>query len=266
MTRHHRTKNHARLLRSLYMWHRWIGLAAALFVIILSVTGLLLNHTEELALDSRYVTSPVLLEWYGIEMPQHSESYRAGDALVTGLDDRIYIDAVPLAGVSGQLAGALAWRDMLVVALDQQILLLTPAGELIEQLAAPGRQTYTLGLDNSRNLVIRTAQGLFVSAAELLDWQPSDNMDVTWSTPVQPDGAARQALEQAWHGNGLPLERVLLDLHSGRLLGRAGVYLMDGAAVILLLLAASGFWLWARRRASAREHQRKIRHRDSQAG
>ena len=39
MTRHKPNKR-ARLLRSLYMWHRWLGLAAAAFVIVLSITGL----------------------------------------------------------------------------------------------------------------------------------------------------------------------------------------------------------------------------------
>lgn len=41
-------------------------------------------------------------------------------------------------------------------------------------------------------------------------------------------------------------ERIVLDVHSGRILGPAGPYLMDGAAIALLLLAASGIWGWAR--------------------
>ena len=61
MTRHPRNKSRARLLRSLYMWHRWLGLAAAAFVILLSLSGLLLNHTEEFALDSRHVSNGALL-------------------------------------------------------------------------------------------------------------------------------------------------------------------------------------------------------------
>ena len=33
---------------------------------------------------------------------------------------------------------------------------------------------------------------------------------------------------------------------------------MDSVAVVFLLLAFSGVWLWGRRRASARAHQRKL--------
>jgi len=55
----------------------------------------------------------------------------------------------------------------------------------------------------------------------------------------------------------LPMERIMLDLHSGRILGRAGVYIMDAAAIGFLVLAASGVWLWVRRRTSIRTHKQK---------
>lgn len=47
-------------------------------------------------------------------------------------------------------------------------------------------------------------------------------------------------------GRWISAERIVLDVHSGRILGPAGPYLMDGAAIALLLLAASGIWGWAR--------------------
>ena len=37
---------------------------------------------------------------------------------------------------------------------------------------------------------------------------------------------------------------VLLDLHSGRLFGAQGELVMDLAAICLLILAASGIWLF----------------------
>ena len=75
MTRHHKDKSRAKLLRSLYIWHRYMGLAAALFVIVLAVTGLALNHTQELGLDSNYVKSGALLNWYGVQAPENITSY-----------------------------------------------------------------------------------------------------------------------------------------------------------------------------------------------
>ncbi len=47
-------------------------------------------------------------------------------------------------------------------------------------------------------------------------------------------------------GGGLPLERVVLDLHSGRLFGWLGPYVMDAAALGLLIVAITGLLLAAR--------------------
>ena len=62
MTRHNKKKSRAKLLRSLYIWHRYIGISTAIFVIVLTFTGLVLNHTDELELDAAYVQSDFLLD------------------------------------------------------------------------------------------------------------------------------------------------------------------------------------------------------------
>jgi len=40
----------------------------------------------------------------------------------------------------------------------------------------------------------------------------------------------------------------LLDIHSGRVLGSLGVVLVDLMALLFMLMAASGAWIWSRRR------------------
>ena len=52
----------------------------------------------------------------------------------------------------------------------------------------------------------------------------------------------------AYRGSGVPLHRIVADLHSGRFMGPVGPYVMDAAALTLILLAGSGFILWRRRR------------------
>ena len=69
-----------------------------------------------------------------------------------------------------------------------------------------------------------------------------------WSVPAALPADELAALQADFLSRILPLERVLLDVHSGRIGGMIGTILMDGAAVLLLLLALSGSWLWLRRR------------------
>ena len=44
------------------------------------------------------------------------------------------------------------------------------------------------------------------------------------------------------------LERFLLDAHSGRVFGKYGIYVIDVAAILLLILSITGIWLWVVRR------------------
>jgi uncharacterized iron-regulated membrane protein len=89
-----------------------------------------------------------------------------------------------------------------------------------------------------------------------LKWAETDRLEADWSQAQTPAPQLRAALAQAWRGTGLSLERVLLDIHSGRILGAWGIWLVDAAAVLFLVLAASGVWLWSRRRSAIREHRR----------
>lgn len=263
MTRHRKQKSPARLLRSLYIWHRYIGIAAALFVIVLTVTGLVLNHTDELQLDASYIQSDFLLDWYSINAPGTLTGYTSGPVTVTAVDDRIFWGEEPLPHLSGPLAGLLVYRDLVIIAAGGVLSLYSADGELIEKLEhVAGVPTGILAIGIAAQetwLAVKTAGGIYLTDDSMLEWQLADNPEVFWSetTPVPP--ALHEALQAAYRGTGLPLERVLLDLHSGRFFGRAGVYVVDAAAILFLLLAMSGIWLWARRRSSIKSHRRKTK-------
>jgi len=268
MTRHPRKKSRARLLRSLYIWHRYIGLAAAAFVIILAVTGLALNHTEELELDTTHMRSELLLDWYGVHAPQHLTSYRAGPHTITAAGDRIYWHTTELPGIQPPLLGAIEYAGLVVVAVQGKLLLFTPAGELIEQLdgaAGVPAGMQAIGLTSDNGLAVHAAHGYYRTSADFLEWQETGSLDAAWSRASEPSATISSAVRAAYRGSGLSLERVLLDLHSGRILGSWGIYVMDAAAILFLLLALSGVWLWARRLGSARGHQQAIEARSRQA-
>ena len=264
MTRHKRKKAPARLLKSIYIWHRYLGLAAAVFVILLSLTGLVLNHTEELSLDSRHVGSALLLDWYGVRAPEEITGFTTGPASVTAVDSYIYWNLTRIPQAATPLIGAVEFADLVVIGIEGQLLLFTPEGELVERLdgsAGVPAGMQALGLTPDGALAIQAAHGYYRTDESFLEWHETGNLDARWATASAPPLALQSALQQVWRGTGLTLERVLLDIHSGRILGGWGVYLVDAAAILFLLLALSGVWLWSRRRASARAHRRS-RHPD----
>lgn len=246
----HRKRRHRIRWHSIYLWHRYMGLAAALFVVLLAVTGWMLNHTHGLGLDQRHIKSTTLLDWYGIEAPDDAVSYRADDHWVTQMGRRIYFDERPLDKAAGELIGAQKLGQIIVVAVTGHLLLLTPDGDVIERLGgahgvpAGMRQ---LGRTAGERLVVEGAHGMYTTDSDLLRWREGAVEGVQWQQPGTPPPSLYSRLVEQYRGTGLSLERVILDLHSGRVLGQWGVYLMDGVAVLFVLLAAAGIWLWARR-------------------
>jgi len=253
MKRHKHKKKPLVKLRSLYLWHRYMGLSAALLVMILAVTGLFLNHTEKFELDSQFIESNWLLDWYDIEPPQRIISYTAQGNTVSLVEDQLYLNKQFISGHYDSLAGAIYFQDMIIVAIDKQLLLFTTDGELIERLIDINEQSLTLGAIGkiSDKLLAIQTDNILLTDADLNQWQPPSDqqlMQIEWSSPAALPVKAQQQLSHRYRANILTLERIMLDLHSGRIMGNIGVFLMDAAAVILLLLSFSGIWIWLQQR------------------
>lgn len=242
-----------RRITALVTWHRRMGLTAAVFVLVLAVTGLTLNHTDDLGLHERHLAAGWLLNWYGIEAPQDADSYVLSYGVVTRLGDRLYLDTRLVEQDVGTIAGAVTSEDLVIVAVDGDLLLLTADGERVERL---GREDGLpqgvdgLGFDPANRVLLRSSDGLYRADPALLSWdRVGDDPDpIRWARPGATDEAMLAALRADYLASILTLERVLLDLHSGRIFGRFGPWLMDLAAVLLLVLAVTGICVWSLRR------------------
>ncbi len=240
-----------KIYRKLHRWHQTLGVAMAFFVILLVVTGVLLNHTEDLKLDHKYVASNLLLDWYNISVPDEMVSFSTPNHRVALLGNRLYFDEKEFEANVAGLLGVVEIGDTTVVAIPGQLLILDSEGGIIEKLGGvdgvPAGMK-RLGLAAERQLVIEAAHGIYLADLEALEWQEGELDGIRWSTPVSLPEEPREALLRQYRGKGLTLERVLLDIHSGRLLGSFGVFLIDVAALLFLTLAITGVWMWSRRR------------------
>ena len=244
-----------------FLWHRRIGLIALVLVVILSITGIMLNHTDKLMLDSRYINNSWLLSWYGIETEDQPLSFKVGDNIVSSLDNKLFFNDTVVTELQQTMHGAMAGEQFIVIALESAIILLTLEGEFIEHVSTSISFTniQRLGMKYQRP-VIETSDPLYYIADEhILDWDIIINEGIEWVQPYELDEAEKEKLLTAYRGKGLKLERVILDLHSGRIFGEYGVYLMDAAAIALLWLSFSGLWVWNSRRRKMRKkrHYRK---------
>jgi Uncharacterized iron-regulated membrane protein len=197
------------------------------------------------------VQNSFLLDLYHINPEQSPGGYSVGDHWISQIGGRIYFDRNEVADNVEHLIGIAALYEEIVIAYDGKLLLLDEQGEVIEHLngseGVPAGMR-AIGITASHELVIRGAHGDYLVDLENLKWHEEDYIKANWSQSQPLPEALSTELLRLYRGKGLPLERVILDLHSGRLLGAWGVYLVDLAAILFVLLAFSGIWMWTRRK------------------
>jgi len=252
-----------------FLWHRRAGLFALALIVILAITGIMLNHTEEFKLDETYVNNSWLLNWYGIEPEDTPVSYLVKNAttshVISAWHKQLFFDNTAITKLEQTIHGAIGAEQFIVVALDNEIILLSYEGEFIERVSTSisFSNIQRLGMKYKRP-VIETSEPLYYMADEhILDWDVIMNEDIKWTEEYTLNDNEYEQLLVAYRGNGLKLERVILDLHSGRIFGQYGVYLMDAVAIALLWLSLSGLWVWNSRRRKMRQKKHYQKHHRS---
>jgi len=234
------------LLRS---WHSTLGALAALFVLILAVTGVMLNHALDFELEQHHLKWPWLLEHYGVANVEADRVYWLDDNVISQIDDQVFVDAQPLVKSLKPIIGGIYLDDITVVASDDALILLSPEGEYIETMGnAIGIPSHiqNIGLFHGQP-VLQTRNGMWRSDFLLEQWEKISLQGVSWSEPATMPDSVSGALAAHFYGEGITVERFVLDLHNGHILGAIGIWVLDIFGILLVVLSLSGLWMWIKR-------------------
>lgn len=250
-------------------WHARIGALAALFFLLLSISGIALNHTDGLNLAKREVQASWLMRWYGLAPKVPTRGYLFKNGYIAASDERWVMDGRELQGLvlsenKQYIVGAITWDDMRAIASEDRLFLYMADGQQIDALSSatlpdtPIKRLGLIGADGLQKLVLQTAQSSYATEDGLV-WQVldveklSDFNQLVWAKEQVLPKTLSASLMKSFSPS-LPLERIVLDLHSGRIFGKYGPLFMDIVALVLIVLSLSGVWIYLRtvRRQSRR--------------
>ena len=228
-------------------WHRWLGLLVALPVLVLSVTGVLLNHIESLD----WADDPLpswLARSYGVPLSEQIHGSQVDGHWYAQTGERLFMDGSAVASCLAPFQGAVAAQGLTVAGCGGDLLLLQGSEQVERLRPGQGVPAFTrLGVAGEA-LVLETENRLLRFGLENLnsvglavpDWQP---------VVIEPLPAVLQpGLQAASVPESLNWQRLLQDLHAGRVFGWAGQLVMDLAALLLVILALTGVIIWSRSR------------------
>lgn len=239
---------------SVEKWHRRLGVGIFVFLLLFVATGVALQHAADFGLDNSYVPAAAAVAFYGVA-PDVTD-YAVGRRWVSHAGRFLYLDGAPLPYLRvSELRGAVATSGALWVAGDDKLWLLSARGEMMDEFSnGAGLPDVVRGVAVSAagDLVIRGPRGDWYASgsedAPALEWRAFAPKQPSWSAPATAPSALRARVRAHASANFISWERLLIDLHSGRLFGVVGAIVADVAALLLLLLALLGLILWGRRK------------------
>jgi hypothetical protein len=228
--------------------HRWLGSLLVAFVLILAISGIALNHASDLGLDNRHLQWSWLLNAYGIDVPEPAASFAVDGHRATLLGGHLYYDGAAVVQDAAALTGIAVLGPLVLIGAQAKAFVLTMEGEFVEAIDV-GTEL-PAGIERVGKTgdvaIVESAGRLFRSDAQMTAfaaWEGDTPHKVSWSESSRPEPDQLEALREAYRGEGLTVERVLLDLHSGRILPKVGPLLMDIVAICMVILSLSGLLL-----------------------
>jgi len=213
---------------------------------------MILNHTVDLDLSNRHTSAPWIQKSYGMNLDGEPEAYGLeGKAYAATWDGQIFYQS-SIIDDSAPLVGAVPLRDGTAVVTASTVHYYGLDGELIETISSttlPATPISRAGRTPDLTLVLETPTGTFTSDENLIDFATSpEDQETNWSTIVTPTESDLKTWKTTFSGDGVPLDRVILDIHSGRFFGIIGKWIYDITVIGVLILSATGFVLFLKSR------------------
>ena len=233
-----------RLRKALRKIHRWVGLLAALWLLQLASTGLLLQHADDFNLTQKHVSSAKLLKWFGYGARQ--QIWHHNNNVLYQIDDVVGFNG-QLVTLSAQIVGAVRVTDLdaqqlWVVATRDALYWFNQQGETSRQLDDfDGVPTPISGLySEDNNLYIQVKNQWFAMQAAG-DFIPTTQNHVADSTGRSMTSTEQNQYFATALTNKLSYDKVLHGIHAGI---QGSKWLNSLSALALFYLCFSGIYLF----------------------
>ncbi|MFT7685603.1 MAG: hypothetical protein ACI9FB_000946 [Candidatus Azotimanducaceae bacterium] len=232
-------KKKSKIFHFLRRSHRSVGVFLSAFLIMLSVTGVLLNHTDDLKLAKNYVPSIIAARYYTND--QSTLGYYLRDHYYYLLEERLFIDKEEVTHCA-DLNGVVQHKNQQAILCGDDLLMLTLSNQLVERLDS------SLGLPSGIEGIGVFEDRLFINTAmQNYEFDPESLEIKDSQTPIRNMPVQVEVPRVLTLGSSITWQQFFLDVHSGIFVGNFGKWFMDFVALCLCGMAVSGIAMWLKK-------------------
>ena len=235
-------------LKKIVDLHRYIGLGICIFLVHLALTGIFLNHSIGLRLDKTFVTWPWLLSQYNLSVPEPTNIFTIGKNNFSIIDGEVFFNDKPIFMAEEELLGASQNRDTFILASSSTITSISKEGYIINQDNVLPFIIKNIGIYGDEVVINDSEDKMWSSESINGVWKLIENITVQWSKEGSITPANHEKIRKYYVGDGISLEQVILDFHSGAIFQKAGKIFFDIISILLIILSFTGIWLWTIKR------------------
>ena len=235
-------------LKKIVDLHRYIGLGICIFLVHLAITGIFLNHSIGLRLDKTFITWPWLLNQYNLTVPEPANIFTIGKNNFSTIDGEVFFNDKPIFLAEEDLLGVSQNQDTFILASSSTITMISNEGYIINKENVLPFTVKNIGI-NGDEVVINDSEDKIWSSESINGvWELTQNRAVQWSMEGSITPINHEKIRKYFVGDGVSLEQVILDFHSGAIFQKAGKLFFDIISILLIILSFTGIWLWTVKR------------------
>ena len=231
-------------LKKIVDLHRYVGLGICIFLVHLAITGIFLNHSIGLRLDKTFITWPWLLNQYNLTVPEPANIFTIGKNNFSTIDGEVFFNDKPIFLAEEQLLGVSQNQDTFILASSSTITMISNDGYIINKENVLPFTVKNIGIFGDEIVINDSEDKIWSSESINGVWELTENRAVQWSMEGSITPINHEKIRKYFVGDGVSLEQVILDFHSGAIFQKAGKLFFDIISILLIILSFTGIWLW----------------------
>lgn len=226
--------------KHLRKFHRWAGLITSIWVLLLAITGLLLQHSQQFNLDKKHITNKYILALYGIG--NQFVAFEQDGHRLQQIDKQLIQDGTTTIKLDENISSAIFHQSHWIAITDSSVYWISLNGQIMQsmdELDDLPRPIEKIGL-SSNSVIIKNVNKNF-DLNTLKEVIPQST--TLWSHPLNNNDLKQEAIRLT-SKDYLNFEQFIFDLHAGI---TSPSLLNDITAIALIFLSFSGIFLFFRK-------------------